>query len=365
MKFCLFWAKASLATAILLSTYSSLAQEPATTPSPAPEPTPAAQAAASPAPAPSAPAASAAFDFRLPSFTFEGGAWYMPSTSWSGKTSASRDGGGNLHFKINDSPFTTYEGGLINTNTSLSLGVSIDVDNNLVGRVNRIMGYVGFHGFFLRVQNATLKGTARWEGSGLTGQPSSYSIDSPYQNVQLIRMFDTAKDMFWGFGYSTVTLPQQVSVWGDKNNVYTNQDSVDPASKIMIYSLIFGADNLNWSSIQHDDGFGFWCFTQDMFGYGNQTVDPAVNQRVKAFYGGRGIPTSLETSLIDYTLTLGAKWQRKFKSSGVGVGLGYNVHGMYMMSGWNARGSEANDLNAYTTTFLAGHGPQLKVIGTW
>jgi hypothetical protein len=69
--------------------------------------------------------------------------------------------------------------------------------------------------------------------------------------------------------------------------------------------------------------------------------------------------------LIDYTLTLGMKWEKQFTHAGLGVGVGYNFHGMAMMSGWNARGSEPNDLNAYSNTLLAGHGPELKLLATW
>ena len=289
----------------------------------------------------------------------------MPTTSWQGRTAAAQDGGGRLSYVINNSPFTTYEGGFVNTTTGLSLGVSLDVDNNLVGKLNRVMGYVGFHGFFLRVQNATLKGTADWEGKALTGQPLSYSINTTYQNIQLIRGLQDEKEWFWGFGYSTLTLPVQVSVWGDINRVYTNYDSVDPASQLKIYSLLFGFDTLNWYSLKANDGLGFWCFTQDMLGYGSQSVDPTVEQRIKTFYSGRTIPSSLTTTLIDYTLTIGMKWERRFSSTGWGFGFGYNVHGMLFMSGWNVRGSGDSDLNAYSTTGLSGHGPQFKLIASW
>lgn len=343
---CLMAPRASVAQ----SPESDLTLQPtsAPTPAPAPEPWP------TPPPEPG-----------KALFVLEGGVWYIPSTVWDGKTTASQEGGGNLNYSINNSPATTYEGGLINAQTSLSLGVSVDVDNNFVGKLNRLMGYIGYRGFFVRVQNTTLKGTANWKGPTLVGQPLSYEISSTYQNVELIRMFDADNDMFWGIGYSTLTLPQQISVWGDINRVYTNYDNVDPASKIKIYSLLFGLDTLNWKSIAKSSGFGFWCFTQDLFGYGTQSVDPGVDQRIKAFYGGRTIPSSLDTSLIDYTLTIGAKWERRFTKAGLGIGFGANFHGMWFMSGWNARGSGANELNAYSTTMLAGYGPQIKLIGTW
>lgn len=328
------------------------------TPAVAPQPTPAAipVAEATPTPAP-----VAEKDHLVETSL---GFWYMPTTSWAGKTS-STSGGGELHFSINNSPFTTYEGNIAVEKVGLSLGVSVDVDNNVVGKLNRLMGYIGAGGFFLRLQTTNLKGAADWQGTALTGQTSHYNIDTSYQNIELVRAFGQDKSSFWGLAYSTLTLPEQISVWGNINNVYTGYDSVDPAGAMKIYSLLFGSDSLNWNSIRRNDGFGFWAYTQDMFGWGSQTVSAAVEDRISKYFGGRTIPTSLDTLLIDYTLTLGAKWERHSSTMAIGLGLGFNFHGTIWMGGWNAEGSGSNDLAAYTTTMLSGSGPEFKLIASW
>jgi len=60
-----------------------------------------------------------------------------------------------LSLDMEQTACTTYEGELFLKKLRLKVGLNIDVDNNLIGRLDRFMGYINYDGFTLRVQTPT------------------------------------------------------------------------------------------------------------------------------------------------------------------------------------------------------------------
>lgn len=302
--------------------------------------------------------------------------WYT-RTSWAGYTSATGLTGdlfGTLYYRINDSPTTAYAGTFFDKNKDLAGGIDVNVDNNIVGKLRSVLGFVGVGHYYVRLQSANLVGHALWDGStAVTGitlfktQPV-YDINTKYQQIDLDYQFQLpfenggytndpldpayATHFIVGIGYSKLNMPLVLSgmlthATPGGQYFYT---TVDPASQLRFYTFNFGMDTLNWGSIQKFEGYGMWIYTQDRLGRGNITITPSVSQSIPY----QSLPTSQSGTWVDGTLTLGAQWSKHTSGYSLGIGLGYNFSEMFLSGG--------DTLGAID---LRSHGPQLKIIGDW
>lgn len=293
-----------------------------------------------------------------------GGIWYMPTSQWSGNSNGE---GNSLHYDINNAPVTTYEGNFGSQKYGLNAGIRVGNNSNAVGKIDQFMGYVGYDGFYLRAQSSDLFGTANLQCGSLSCQAqSSYAINTVYQNFQLVHSIGGNYENFWGIGYTTLALPQLYGIQSNSDfRQFTPFSIADPNSRFKIYSAFFGFDTLNWTSIAENNGFGFWLYTQDGIGFGSQSVSSSIQSSIESQAGGETMPSSLVTSMGDFSLTLGVKWEKQLPkyNMSIGSGLGFNVHAMLYDGGWNtfSTGNTAS-VKATAITFLVGFGPEFKLV---
>ncbi|ULQ59550.1 hypothetical protein K7I13_13950 [Brucepastera parasyntrophica] len=97
---------------------------------------------------------------KTPSFRGLVGITLMPAAFWgSGQFVRPTGYSGGLNFDLDPNAFTTYEGGFWHK-SGFQLGVSADVDNNIVGKLDKLIGFLGFKNFMLRVSGGKITGTA-------------------------------------------------------------------------------------------------------------------------------------------------------------------------------------------------------------
>ena len=269
---------------------------------------------------------------------------------------------------------TTYEGGLFFKKLKLKAGLDVDVDKNFIGKLYRLMGYIGYDAFVLRVETASLKGTAYWLGVPHGGMPAQTSFDNPFIAVDLLYYPPDGPVDYYGIGYMSYHLPVQLD-----SLVYdTSRGSVwwapvvsfyQPDMAFGIYSFLFGIDTLHealarkglYSQMQ---GFSFWAWTQDRAGAGISTIGDAAKGWIETA-NSVDTPRKLWSAtqipmLVDYNLTLGLQWVGSIGRLRLGFGLGYNVGGQVLTCITPKGPVEIGYVDASPSVYLLHYGPMVK-----
>jgi hypothetical protein len=292
----------------------------------------------------------------------------VPKATWkSGQFVSQND---MLDLDMETTSLTTYEGGIWHRGTGIKLGVSADVDNNLIGKLNRLMGYIGYGKMILRMQSSKLRGTATWTGPAVAGQPAQTTFDNTYANIDLLYYAGNDMGMYFGLGYNTYQMPVQINglvksvrtgetVYG--NDVY--QDNVD----FKTYGFMFGFDTLNAAVMSGSgDGLGFWATSQDKIGVGNMHINDEAQRRLETANGGRHMTTqNILAPVIDYDVTMGLMWMKKFKRVHVGLGAGFNFAGQVVFPMGSGQVSAYDEVAAWPFPYLLHYGPVFKIAVSW
>jgi hypothetical protein len=298
----------------------------------------------------------------------------VPQTQW---RVAENLNATDLHYDFDSTALTTYEGALA-TKWGVKFGASADTDKNVVGKVNRVAGYLGYDNLTLRVQTARLEGTVTWGPPALPGLPTQVHFNDRFQNVDLLYIFPVG--VYIGAGYTSFSLPMQFNdglVTGDNNVGVTpiNQDGTvyDPNVTVKYYALLLGVDTMASPLFANDglnramSGWGPMFETQDRIGYGTLTFSPQfvasentiASRWTPATWGG-AIPTlgsSMSGGIIDYEISLGLKYSRMIGSADLAVGAGYYFGGSY----FNFQSGDRLDTSFYFTRY----GPILRAYARW
>ena len=265
---------------------------------------------------------------------------------------------------------TTYEGGLFFRKLKLKIGLDIDVDQNFVGKLDRLMGYLGYDIFEVRVETSSLKGTARWLGTPQGGMPPSTSFDNPFVSVDLLYYLPRRGDTYVGIGYSSYRLPVQLDClvydtthasvwWAPVPSFY------QPDMAFGIYSALLGIDTLH-EAMGHEGssgrygGFGIWMWTQDRAGAGLASISSEAQGWIEA---ANKLPLWSATQismLVDYNLTLGLQWVGGVGRLHAGFGLGYNIGGQTLMCITPKGPVDATHVDASPSVYLFHYGPVLE-----
>ena len=265
---------------------------------------------------------------------------------------------------------TTYEGGLFFKKLKLKVGLDVDVDKNFIGRLYRLMGYVGYDAFVLRVESSSLKGTAYWIGTPQGGMPAQSAFDNPFISVDLLYYPLGGAIDYFGLGYMSYHLPVQLdclmydtkraSVWWAQVVSFYQPDMA-----FGIYSFLFGMDSLREGLVRKGvmgqvQGFGPWLWTQDRAGAGISSIGAQAQGWIET---ANNLPLWSATQipmLVDYNLTLGLQWVGGLGRLRLGFGLGYNVGGQILICITPKGPVETGYVDASPSVYLVHYGPMLK-----
>lgn len=271
---------------------------------------------------------------------------------------------------------TTYEGELFFKKLRLKVGLNIDVDNNLIGRLDRFMGYINYDGFTLRVQTSELRGTAIWSGADHAGMPTEYPFDNPFVSVDLLYYRRTGGIDYFGAGYTSYRLPVQFTIL----TYSTAEDSVwwatpystayQPDMAFHIYSALFGLDTLHEAFARSGtfadmQGLTVWMATQDRAGVGLAYISDEARGWIEA---ADDLPLWSATQiamLVDYDLILGAQWVGDLGPVRLGLGLGFEVGGQTVTCVTPKGPVDSDHVDASPSFYLFHYGPILKATVAW
>ena len=272
---------------------------------------------------------------------------------------------------------TIYEGDLWFKKLGLTTGFKVNVDDNFIGKFNRVMGYLGYHDFSIRLQTSRLKGTLDWSGSAVAGMPESADFDNRFITVDLLYYpKKQGSDFYFGLGYMSYELPTQIEclVLNSSKEIIYGKDVYQPDMKFRTYSFLFGFDTLQSafmgtpSLMNTGDGFGFWAATQDRAGGGLSRISDETETWIEEANPGRFLRDNDQIiMMVDYNLTLGLRWTGDLGPVRLGAGVGYNLGGqviMAMSSSWGPI-TRTDQVDASPNLYLAHHGVILKLTASW
>jgi len=285
-----------------------------------------------------------------------------------------------LKYEFAAESFTTYEGALTDSKTGINLGFTAEIDDNLVGEINKYSGYLGIKSLMLRMESGGIRGSAVWTGLSVSSMPATVDFDSSYSNVSLVYWIGKAPFDYIGLSYVSFGLPIQI------DTMYTNTNKTkqvfgkpvyDKDFEAKIYALSFGMDTLVTpllfpdaakrsefyklmaESEEKSNGMGAFMSMQSLFGIGSARVsDEALAFAETANPdGGRKAVNGKHTVgyvAMDFSFGLQYKVKNHFA-----LGLGYNwaVTSLTPFGG----GADNPTKLGYTYSFnLLRHGPVLR-----
>jgi len=279
-----------------------------------------------------------------------------------------------LSVSMDQTATTFYEGDLFFRKLRLKVGLNVNVDNNFIGKLNSLMGYINYSGFTLRVQTSELRGSAIWSGPSVATMPSQSSFDNSYISVDLLYYPKSGGIGYYGIGYTSYQLPVQLDcltydttrqeVWWATQSVY------QPDMAFHIYSFLFGIDTLHdafmrTGSLGQRDGFGIWMATQDRFGGGLSYISSQAQQWVETANGKPLWSATQIAMMVDYNLTLGLQWVGDAGPVRLGFGLGFNLGGQTVMCITPKGPVDSSHVDASPSVYLFHYGPILTGSVSW
>jgi hypothetical protein len=312
--------------------------------------------------------------------SFSGGVELIPLDNWaSGDFNALTDGwfgeatpdDNNTSLSMDRTWSTTYEGNFLFTKLKLNVGIDLNVDNNVIGKIYGLMGYIGYYGFMLRAQTSELRGTLSWTGQSVSGMPSEVSFDNRYTSIDLLHAFKGDDySMYWGIGYTSYRLPVQLDCLtydNTRQEVWWAGDVYQSDMAFHVYSLLLGIDTLRGSFSGHGaQGFSVLAMSQDRAGGGVSTISDQAKAWVEERNPGLKLLSSTQIAmLVDYDLSLGLQWVGNAGPVRIGAGLGYDLGGQIIMC-FSPKGAVTSGyVDASPSLYLAHYGPFVRVIASY
>ena len=261
---------------------------------------------------------------------------YMPAAKWGYDT----EGGGPLNVKLDSNSFITYEGEMW-FKSGFKFGVVADADKNIIGKVRRVLGFIGYENFSIRASGGNITGTAEWDGEGVPGQPKSTKINTKYRSTDLIwgpnfgpsygRVFYIA------ISYTEYTMPVLME-WDYSSPRYVYDDN----AKFKGYGLTFGGDTmyytLNSRTAVRDSccwlGFDPWVYYECPVLIGKMNIsDEGVRRMREIVPDGEVVKDKQKYWFngLQIDAILGLMRRIELGSTAIAIGVGYNFSFRYVI----------------------------------
>ena len=301
---------------------------------------------------------------------------YVPHNSWGVYSIIGQKQFLKYNFDANS--MTTWEGSISGRKIPLRLGVNLQLDNNLIGKVSKFSGYLGFKKIYFRIQTGKLSGTANWTGGIIPNYTSTFPFNYRYTNIDLLKNLGKNKlgAGYIGLGYTSLKVPIQV------NTLITNSDQAhqeygipvfDREFTIKAYSFLFGFDLMQEEALGKKSpigvggkpGFGFFVTTQDKFGLGmSYLTDEAISKAEEVNTGRKSVGGDLFSALVEYQGSMGMKWSTNISQARLIIGVGYEVSGA-MVGNFSGAAKHSGDLGYDPSLFYFRHGVVFRAFFSW
>ncbi|MDO9513292.1 MAG: hypothetical protein Q7J59_01605 [Elusimicrobiota bacterium] len=285
-----------------------------------------------------------------------------------------------LEYEFAADSFATYEGALTDEKLGLNIGLTAEIDNNLVGKINKYSGYLGIKSLMLRMESGGIRGSAVWTGLSVSSMPATVDFDSSYSNVSLVYWIGKAPIDYIGLNYVSFGLPIQIDTMytkTDKTKQLYGNPVYDKDFEAKIYALSFGMDTLVTpllfpdaakrsefyklmaESEEKSKGMGAFMSMQSLFGLGSARVsDEALRFAEVANPDGerKAVNGKHTVGYVAMDLSFGLQYKLKNRFA---LGLGYNW-AVTSLTPFGGGADNPTELG-YTYSFnLMRHGPILR-----
>lgn len=285
-----------------------------------------------------------------------------------------------LSYNMDSTEFTMIEGKICNTKTGLALGANMNLDNNAVGKANSIAGYIGFDRLYARFHGGNFNGIAQWDGKLGPGQTRLTKFEGSVTHIDLV-YWRKKFPMYFGIGYTSYAVPMEIMT------TYTNTDKVDqrkavyfydPDYKATYYSFVFGIDTFTSSLLYYDskdmsegqklmagadkNPWGFFVVAQDRFGFGSDQISAKAMTAARTLNPGlKPVASSLFSTYIENTSSMGLRWRGVTPYGRIAVGIGYELAFNFVIDPVGGAAEKKGDLGIFVNSTLARYGPIARV----
>jgi len=303
------------------------------------------------------------------------GVSWVPNNSWGVSSIIAQSQ--LLKYDFDATSMTTWEGSITGRKIPVRLGVNAQFEDNLIGKLSRFSGYLGFKRTFIRIQTGRISGSANWTGNLIPDYATTFPFSYRYTNIDLLKSLGKKSRMgmgYIGLGYTSLKVPIQV------NTLITQTDQAhqkygvpvfDTEFSIKAYSFMFGFDLMQSEAIEKKGvvsgkpGFGFFVATQDKVGFGmSYLTDKAIQKAEEVNPGRTSVGGDLFTGLVEYQVSLGPKWSANIGAARFIIGIGYEFSGA-MVANFSGAAKKPSDLGYDPSLFYYRHGVILRSFFSW
>jgi len=317
---------------------------------------------------------------------------YIPSLSWKIKN-ITNDDGDFLKYRFDANSLSSIEGNFGIRQIGLKLGVSANIENNMVGKAYRWGGYLGFRNYWLRLQTTTMSGEVTWEGQLPVGFAREYTFSKKYLNVELLKTFrkkryidgkwviipdENQMGFYWGIGYTSLGMPVKMSTLvtpGGRENQKFGVPAYDNNFNAKFYTFAAGVDLLRNLSLTGGKyglipgkapmRFAMYASTADKVGFGTGQLSDFGVRMAEALNPGLDFVSSKSFSvLVHYSLSAGFRYIVYARPVFLIFTAGYDLEGASVVPFGGAADTN-KDLGYEYAFFYINHGVSFKLYISW
>lgn len=320
------------------------------------------------------------------------GVTYVPSLKWN--IHFIQDENGNfLDYNFKNTTLSSYEGSFGIRRIGMRVGLSAQVDNNLIGKIHRYGGYLGLKGYWLRLQGSSIEGSVNWTGTLPPGFASYHEFNNSYYTVELLKSFtkkryidgkwetihaENQMGFYWGIGYTSFKLPVKLSTLvtpGGRENQQFAVPIFDTLFAAKYYTIGAGFDLLRQLSMtggrysmvpgQPAKRFSMYAATEDKIGFGPGKLSEHAQTMGEALNPGKTmVNRNFFSTSINYYLSVGFRYYVRAKPVFLIFAAGYDLEGTAIINFGGAADTNT-DLGFDANFFYFNHGVSFKFYVSW
>lgn len=314
------------------------------------------------------------------------GTSFMPSVSWKFRSPLYPlidEQNKFIRYDMKTTSFSSYESNIRFPKIGLVFGANVNVDDTVVGQVDRVLGYLGFKNVTLKVSQGSLKGIAKWYGEFAPGMLPAFNFNYKITNIDLLYYLNfsgsdassqTNPHWFYiGFGYTTFKAPIEVKTLlteGGKVNQYYGKFVYDKSYTISAYAFLFGFDTLA-STMRGEAipissiGLTFWGFAQDRIAIGHGTISNDTVQWAQTLNPGTIIVEKKTIiSYLENDSSIGIAYIPPFLDNKIAFAIGYNLTFASVVT-FEAAAETKTDLGYDANFDFLHHGVIFRIYAVW
>lgn len=299
-------------------------------------------------------------------FNWQAGIYFIPLTNWQFLYIY---GDERLSYDI-QSRSSAYE---VNFRMwPFSFGTTAAVDDNIIGKISQIMGYVSYERISVKISRSDLRGKGYWSGPyGYDTEPS-FDLHNTVKTIDILyngdfKLSDAAGGptrWYAGLTYTDFDLPLQIYTNEYAWNGGGGEPFYDEHFGGKSYGLTFGINSLKERN--KPDGWGMLTITQDWFTMGKYSLSDRAVVRGEALNPGYLIGEREATGTYIYNETaLGLTWTKNFTSGCITFAVGYDLVWGNLGVFSEGTGTQPGVLAWTQESFFFRHGIIFAVYGIW